>query len=164
MKALILAKGYGTRIESITNNLIPKPLIKIKNKSISEHIIDNLNLNHINEIIINIHNLPLAIIDTIQDRAIFSYFPILLSHKESIKKIRYWLNDDMFLVINADTISSVNYQDMIIKHKKGTISALMDRNYRCGGTWVYDQEYFTNSYIPIMPYYDDEVKWYDVGT
>ena len=163
MKALILAKGYGTRLGTLTANL-PKPLLKINNKTVLEHIIDNLNLNHINEIIINIHYLPLQIVKILQDRALFAYYPLALSHGESVKKIRYWLNDDMFFVINGDTLSTVNYQDMIQTHKLGTITSLMDRNYRCGGTWIYDVRYFSESNIPIVPYYDDEVRWHDIGT
>ena len=165
MKALILAKGYGTRIKSIIEKEnIPKPLITIKNKSIIEHIVDNLNVNHINEIIVNVHYLSNKIIDCLQDRVLFDYSPLMLSHSMSIIKLRYWLKDDLFFVINGDTISSVNYQDMVNKHQKGAITALMDRNYRCGGTWLYDNDYFVNKDIPIIPYYDDEVRWFDVGT
>ena len=41
MKAIILAAGRGTRMQSLTLNT-PKPLLKIKNKPVIEHVIDAL--------------------------------------------------------------------------------------------------------------------------
>ena len=41
MKVLILAAGYGTRLHPLTKNLA-KPLIKIGNKTILEHIVKKI--------------------------------------------------------------------------------------------------------------------------
>ncbi|MFA5287094.1 MAG: nucleotidyltransferase family protein [Candidatus Omnitrophota bacterium] len=52
MKALILAAGYATRLYPLTKKY-PKPLLKVKNKPIIDHIIDKLRLiKQIDEIIV----------------------------------------------------------------------------------------------------------------
>lgn len=42
MKAVIMAGGKGTRIASITNDEIPKPMLAIGGKTILEHQIECL--------------------------------------------------------------------------------------------------------------------------
>ena len=51
LKFLILCGGKGLRLRPLTKEL-PKPLIKIKNKTILENIIDYLKKNGVNDIII----------------------------------------------------------------------------------------------------------------
>jgi len=52
MQAVIMAGGKGTRLSMVTNNLIPKPMVKIDGKPIIEHQIDVLKKNGIFEIYI----------------------------------------------------------------------------------------------------------------
>lgn len=42
MKAVIMAGGKGTRIASITNDEIPKPMLTVGGKTILEHQIECL--------------------------------------------------------------------------------------------------------------------------
>ena len=56
MKAIILASGVGKRLQPLTKN-IPKPLIKIKEKTIIERQIDSLVKCKINDIINQIKKL-----------------------------------------------------------------------------------------------------------
>lgn len=51
-KAVILAAGLGSRLRSITKNEIPKPFLKIKNRSLIERSIEKLKDCGIQEIII----------------------------------------------------------------------------------------------------------------
>jgi len=50
MKAIILAAGRGTRLKPITDTT-PKPLIKIRGKSILEYFLEQV-YSHVNEIIL----------------------------------------------------------------------------------------------------------------
>ena len=52
MKAVIMAGGKGTRISSITNDEIPKPMLTVGGKAILEHQITCLKKSGINDIII----------------------------------------------------------------------------------------------------------------
>jgi len=60
MQAVILAAGIGERLGDITQN-IPKPMIRINGKPILEHNIMLCKNNGIDEILINLHHLPLII-------------------------------------------------------------------------------------------------------
>ena len=53
MKAMILAAGFGTRMGPITK-LVPKPLIKINDKTLLEENIEKLASIGVKEIIINV--------------------------------------------------------------------------------------------------------------
>lgn len=52
MKCIILAAGYATRLYPLTENF-PKPLLKVKNKTIMDWLIDDItSLNKVNEFVI----------------------------------------------------------------------------------------------------------------
>lgn len=53
-KAVVLAGGLGTRMKHLTKDEIPKALVMLKGKTITEHVIDNLKGMGINEIILSI--------------------------------------------------------------------------------------------------------------
>lgn len=161
MKAIILAGGYGTRLGTLTKDL-PKPMIKVGNKSVIEHIIDRLNLHGIHEIIINTHYLPEHINSGMETRALYYHVPRLLGHKGTIFALKEWIKDDYFFVVNGDTLSNVNYSEMINIKKPEMIVALMEEN-RAAGTWLYPSEYL-NHELPIRPYRPSDLVWHDIGT
>ena len=161
MKALILAGGYGKRLGELTKNQ-PKPTIVVGGKTVIERIIERLHIHGITQIIINVHYLPTIITEQLNGNALYFYEPQLLGHEGTIDALRGWLGNEFF-VINGDTISNVNYTDMMHFHAKGTITALMD-NWRCAGTWVYDDMYFTNKDLSVVPYRPRDLVWHDIGT
>lgn len=156
-----MAGGYGSRLGDLTKNQ-PKPTIVVGNKTVIEQIIERLHIHGITQIITNIHYLPTIISEKLNGNALYFYEPILLGHEGTLDALRSWLEDDDFLVINGDTISSVNYTDMLEKHKPNTITVLYD-NWRAAGTWIYPKEYFKNKDIPIIPYRPLGLKWFDIG-
>lgn len=161
IKAIVLAGGYGTRFGTLTKNL-PKPLLKVGGKPILEHIIDRLNLHGIHEIIINTHYLPVAINENMETRALYYHVNRLLGHKGTIYALKEWIKDDWYFVINGDTLSNVNYTEMINKKRDASIVALMDEN-RAAGTWLYPPIYLENADLPIIPYRPVDLVWHDVG-
>lgn len=162
MRALILAAGYGSRLGHITKNT-PKPLIKVGNKSVIERIIDKLHMHGISQILINVHYLPSVIIEKLDSNVLYYYEPRLLGHKGTILSLRKWLQEDDFLVINGDTISNVDFSEMIEFHTNDSITALMDE-WRCAGTWIYHKSYFTKQDISVVPFRPHNLSWHDVGT
>lgn len=162
IKALILAGGYGTRLGELTKNQ-PKPTIVINGKTVIEQIIERLHLHKITQIIVNLHYLPVVMTEKITNKALFYYEPRLLGHDGTISALRDWLEDNYFLVINGDTISNIDFSDMIAFHKNGTVTVLMD-NWRCAGVWLYDTDYFINKDLSIIPYRPVNLIWHDIGT
>lgn len=162
MKAIILAGGYGTRLGTLTRDL-PKPLIKVGGKPILEHLVDRLNLHGIHEIIINTHYLPVAVNEKMESRALYYHVPHLLGHSGTIFALKEWIKDDFFFCINGDTLSNVNYTEMINLKENDKILALMDEN-RAAGTWLYPPGYLIMSELAIRPYRPNDLIWHDIGT
>jgi NDP-sugar pyrophosphorylase family protein len=141
----------------------PKSLLEIGGKPILTHIIDRLNLHGIHDIIVNVHYLPDMIPSKQESRALYYYEPRLLGHKGTVYALKDWIKDDFFFVINGDTLSNVNYSEMVNLKEEDKILALMEEN-RCAGTWLYPPSYLTNSELPIKPYRPTDLSWFDCGT
>ncbi|CEG13869.1 Nucleotidyl transferase [groundwater metagenome] len=130
MKAVILAGGKGTRLRPFTY-MIPKPLMPIGEQPIIEIILNQLKNNGFNNIIISTgykENLirmflngadkkyDLNIKYSCEDKSLGTIGPLSLIRKE--------LNDT-FLLMNGDTLSTINYNELIKYHKKsGNIATI----------------------------------------
>ena len=62
MKAMVLAAGFGTRLQPLTR-IIPKPMFPVLGRPLLSHIFDLLLSANISEVAVNIHHLPDFIID-----------------------------------------------------------------------------------------------------
>jgi NDP-sugar pyrophosphorylase family protein len=162
MKAIILAAGYGTRLGTLTKSR-PKPTLPLGGRPIIERVVERLYAFGIDQIIVNLHYLPAIMTTTLQDRALYFYEPALLGHFGTINALKGWLEDDDFFVINGDTISNVNYEDMTQMLKPDTIVALMDE-WRSAGTWLYSNTFFDEKIKTIIPYRPHSLVWHDIGT
>lgn len=64
-KAIILAGGFGTRLQSVVNN-VPKPMAPIQGKPFVVYLIENLLDSGFEEIILSLHYMPEIIIGYIK--------------------------------------------------------------------------------------------------
>jgi NDP-sugar pyrophosphorylase family protein len=123
MKALILAAGFGTRLQPLTNEL-PKPLFPVLNRPILEHTLHFLNSQGIKEIAINLHHRPEKIIDYLGDGKDFgvtlhySKEEEILGTAGGIKKLQSFFQGETFLVINSDVFAEINLNDVLKFHKE----------------------------------------------
>ena len=118
MKAFILAAGLGTRLKNLTKDL-PKPLIKVKGKSLLEWNILKLKTAGIDHIIINTHYLGSRIEEAIGDGNKFN-IKVSYSHEEKIlgtggalinaKKL---IGDAPFLIISGDLWTDYPFSRLI---------------------------------------------------
>ncbi len=130
MKVVILAGGFGTRISEETVK-IPKPMVKIGNKPIIDHIINYYLKYNFKEIIVCagykkeilqkyfIKKKFIKVIDT----------GLKTQTAARIKKIRKYLgNDKNFCMTYGDGLSNINLKKLVkfhFKHKKiGTLCAV----------------------------------------
>ena len=113
-KAMILAAGFGKRVRPLTHNL-PKPLLKVGNKTLLSNTINFLKNFGIKEIVINVHYLGEQIVDYINKND-FNVSIKIVKETDNIldtgggilNAINYFANEP-FLVINPDTIWNLNY-------------------------------------------------------
>jgi len=121
MKAVIQAGGKGTRLAQYTREL-PKPLLKIGDKSILEHQIDLLKRYDINNIIIIVNHLKEMIIDSLGDGKASGVNIQYFEEKQplgtvgGIKEIEHLLTED-FIVFYGDVMINMNLKRFIKFHK-----------------------------------------------
>jgi MurNAc alpha-1-phosphate uridylyltransferase len=133
ISAMILAAGYGKRLLPITKK-IPKPLVKINNKTLLQNTLDHLINLKCKEIIINTHYKHKKIENFIKNN--YSNSSIKLSYEKkildtggAIKKALPLFNNNNVLILNSDIFwSSKNFIDikkLIINFKKEQICRLL---------------------------------------
>ena len=113
-KAMILAAGFGKRIQPLTFNC-PKPLLKIGKETLLSNTLKFLEQYKISQIVINVHYLGEQIVDYINKNK-FNLTINIVQEKNKIlntgggvlNAINYFLNEP-FLIINPDTIWNSYY-------------------------------------------------------
>ncbi|MEM7726952.1 MAG: mannose-1-phosphate guanyltransferase [Cyanobacteria bacterium P01_A01_bin.45] len=123
MRAVLMAGGSGTRLRPLTCDL-PKPMVPILNRPISEHIINLLKRHNIKEVIATLHYLPDVMRDYFQDGNDFGVQMTYAVEEDQplgtagcVKNIAELL-DDTFLVISGDSITDFDLTEAIEFHKK----------------------------------------------
>lgn len=123
MKAVIMAGGSGTRLRPLTCNL-PKPMVPVANKPMSEHVVNLLKEHGFDEIIFALHYLPDAIRDHFGDGSDFGV-KISYSVEEGkplgtagcVKAVQDHL-DGTFIVISGDSLTDMNLSAALEFHKE----------------------------------------------
>ena len=119
MKAMILAAGRGKRMGNLTLNS-PKPLLKVKGRSLIDWHLIKLSEAGFKDIVINVAYLSKEIIDFVGDGSNWKLNIAISKENEAletaggIKKAIKYLGDEPFAVINADIFSDYNYNHLKI--------------------------------------------------
>ncbi len=136
-KAMILAAGFGKRIQPLTFNC-PKPLLKIGKETLLSNTLKFLEQYKISQIVINVHYLGEQIVDYINKNK-FNLTINIVQEKDKIlntgggvlNAINYFLNEP-FLIINPDTIWNSHYlkelklmEKTLFENKKSKCSLLV---------------------------------------
>lgn len=114
MRAMILAAGLGKRMRPLTATL-PKPLLKVGDKSLIEHQIERLVAAGITGVVINHFYLGSQIEEALGDGSRYgveidySREPIRLETAGGIIKALPKLKDESFVVVNADIWTDFDY-------------------------------------------------------
>ena len=118
-KAMILAAGFGKRLNPLTLNL-PKPLLKIGKETLLSNTINFLEKCGIEEVVINVHYLPDQIIEYVNKKK-FNLKINIVNEKEKmldtgggiLNALKYF--KESFICINPDTIWNLNYLEELKK-------------------------------------------------
>jgi len=118
-KAMILAAGFGKRLNPLTLSL-PKPLLKIGKETLLSNTINFLEKCGIEEVVINVHYLPDQIIEYVNKKK-FNLKINIVNEKEKIldtgggilNALKYF--NESFICINPDTIWNLNYLEELKK-------------------------------------------------
>jgi NDP-sugar pyrophosphorylase family protein len=120
MKAMILAAGYGTRLQPYSLNL-PKSLFPIAGRPLLDIIIGRLQDAGSRAIIINTHHLPQKINSFITAQNYTTpvytrYEPSILGTGGAIKNVADFWHDQPLLVINGDIVTDIDLRAVYTYH------------------------------------------------
>jgi mannose-1-phosphate guanylyltransferase/phosphomannomutase len=122
MKAVIMAGGFGTRIQPLTCN-IPKPMIPLVNRPIMLHIVELLKKHHITDLVILLYHQPSVIKNFFRDGADFGVKITYVTPLEdmgtagAVKCAEKYL-DERFLIISGDLLTDFNLKKIIDFHEE----------------------------------------------
>ncbi len=129
MKAVVMAGGFGTRIQPLTHSY-PKPMLPIVNRPMMEHTMMTLKDLGITEFIILLYFKPEIIKDYFKDG---SDFGIKISYVTpdndygtagAVKLAQDLIGDDNFIIISGDLVTDFDFQKLFDFHssKKSKLS------------------------------------------
>ena len=131
MQAIIMAGGKGTRLRSITNDEIPKPMVPILGKPILQWQIETLKREGISNIVLVIGHLGNRIQEYFQDGSQFGVTISYFEEKEplgtagALAFLSPQLCENDFFLIFGDVIFDIDLQRMMDYHnQKNAIATL----------------------------------------
>jgi NDP-sugar pyrophosphorylase family protein len=123
MKAMVLAAGFGKRLQPLTR-VLPKPMFPVLGRPLLSHTFDILKSANISDVVVNVHHLPNFIINHFKNNPPpninlhFSQEKKILGTAGGIKKMQSFLEDGPFILINSDIITDIKLDELINFHKK----------------------------------------------
>lgn len=120
MKAVIMAGGFGTRIQPLTSS-IPKPMIPLFNRPIMLHIVELLKKHDITDLVMLLYHQPEVIKKFFRDGSDFGVKITYVTPLEdmgtagAVKAAEKYL-DERFLVISGDLLTDFNLRKVLDFH------------------------------------------------
>lgn len=129
MKGFILAAGFGTRLGNATRDL-PKPLLPIGSHRLIDWPVQSLQNAGISEIVVNLHyhgdQIRRYLVDGFPDiHFIFSVEETILGTGGGIAFAKEHLQDETFVIFNADVISDIGIRGLVAHHRSSGAAATM---------------------------------------
>jgi len=123
MKAVVMAGGFGTRIQPLTHSR-PKPMLPIMNKPMMEHTIVMLRDLGIKEFIVLLYFKPDIIQDYFKDGSEWGInITYVLPDNDygtagAVKLAQEHIGDENFIIISGDLVTDFDFQKLFDFHKK----------------------------------------------
>jgi mannose-1-phosphate guanylyltransferase/phosphomannomutase len=127
MKAVIMAGGFGTRIQPLTSSM-PKPMIPLMNRPIMLHIVELLKKHHITDLVMLLYHQPSVIRNFFRDGSDFGVKITYVTPIEdlgtagAVKHAEKFL-DERFLIISGDLLTDFNLKKVIDFHEESKAMA-----------------------------------------
>lgn len=163
MNALILSAGLGTRLRPLTNR-VPKPMIEVAGRPVLEHLIFHLHKFGIRNIILNLHYLPLKIMQHFGSSVLYTYENELLGEERTIQTIAKnfpFISQSYLVVMNGDTLTNIDLSMMFELSQGDSIKSMDGKIYT--GTKILSPNYFKGK-KRINTFHSSETWWFDIGT
>lgn len=136
-------------------------MIEIAGKPVLEHLVEYMEKYGINPIVVNLHYLPLKIMEYFGTRLLYTYEPKLLGEEGAIESLDCLLRKDFTVVMNGDTLTNMNLNTMFRLSKGKNIRYMDGKIY--AGTKILSPLYFQGA-KKFVDYQDSNAHWIDIGT
>ena len=123
MKAVVMAGGFGTRIQPLTNSR-PKPMLPVINRPMMEHTMMTLKDLGITEFIVLLYFKPEIIQDYFRDGSDFGIKITYVIPDDdygtagAVKLAQEYIGDDNFIIISGDLVTDFDFQKIFDFHKE----------------------------------------------
>ena len=123
MKAVVMAGGFGTRIQPLTNSRV-KPMLPVINKPMMEHTMMTLKDLGITEFIVLLYYKPETIKDYFKDGSDFGInITYVLPDDDygtagAVKLAEEHIGDENFIIISGDLVTDFNFQKIFDYHEQ----------------------------------------------
>ncbi len=154
---MILAAGYGTRMEELSRNL-PKPLLPMNHHRLIEIALFKLAHQGILRVVINVHYIARSIMECLGDgrrygvEIIYSEETELLDTGGGIAHAEPFFRGETILTLNADVISDIDFQELYRYHRRrhalATMAVRPSRNNKDYRLVVYDEAHRLAGFLP----------------
>jgi NDP-sugar pyrophosphorylase family protein len=127
---MILAAGRGERLRPLTDTM-PKPLIRVNGRPLIDYAIETCRRAGIADVIVNLHHFGEQIRHHVGDgtahgvRVAYSEEPSLRGSGGGILQARELLGEHTFVTLNADTIISIDLEQVIASHRERRATATL---------------------------------------
>ncbi|MEF3192110.1 MAG: NTP transferase domain-containing protein, partial [Campylobacterales bacterium] len=121
MKAVLMAGGFGTRIQPLTNSL-PKPMLPVLNRPMMEHILLKLRDMGISEVVVLLYFKPEVIQNYFGDGSRFGMtLHYVLPDDDygtagAVKKAQPYL-DETFIIVSGDLVTDFDFAPIVEFHR-----------------------------------------------
>lgn len=149
MKVVLLAAGRGTRLEELSDK-VPKVLLPVNGVSPIEHTIRRLKAQGFRDMYINLHHMPDAIRDHLEDghrfgvNITYSYEPEILGTAGAIRKLLPQLDGNPFLAVYGDNLTDCDFEGLVQAHHDSQAAATIAVHWRedvsSSGVVVFDEK------------------------
>ncbi|MDA0577430.1 MAG: sugar phosphate nucleotidyltransferase [Verrucomicrobia bacterium] len=118
LRAIILAAGYGTRMEPLSRTL-PKCLLPFWGRPIIDHTLDTLAAWGVRDVLVNLHHAPQPLWRHLIDhphptlRIAFSHEPEILGTGGALSRAAWFLDEAPFWMVNGDIVFDCNPRDLL---------------------------------------------------
>ena len=116
MQAIILAGGFGTRLQSVVSD-VPKPMAPINDKPFLEYMLDELNNSGFNKAVLAVGYKKESIINYFRNK--YKNIELVYSVEEEplgtggcVKQAMQYIDEDFVFILNGDTMFKIDFKEM----------------------------------------------------
>ena len=121
-KAMVLAAGLGLRMRPLTA-LRAKPVLPVLNRPLLHWTLELLARQGVSEVVINTHHRPASVRRAAGDgsafglRVVFSHERLILGTGGGPRRVRDFLGDEPFLLVNGDVFFDFDLGELVARHR-----------------------------------------------